>query len=99
MSTYMNELGEFVEPDPPDVDLRRLKAYAGCAKVDPMKARGVVPRVPPKPRPGEPVIGICEECGEPYEKRKHIQRFCSRKCQRSNYNAERRERRLRGRGD
>ena len=91
MSTYMNEFGEFVELDPPDVDERRRRIYASCVEVDPTKARGTVPRIPPKPRPGGPVIGICEECGEPYEKKKHVQRFCSRKCQRANYKAEQRE--------
>lgn len=89
MTVYMNELGEFLPPESFDPEANRSKVYASLSKIDPKKAIGTRPWMPPK-RFKEPAIGFCEECGAPFEKKRHNQIFCSRSCQRRNYNEARR---------
>ena len=97
MPIPVNELGEFILHDEIDGELeRRKRIYSSCVKVDPKKARGPEPKMPLPRKFKEPAIGFCEECGASFEKNRHNQRFCSRNCQKKNYNAERRlQRKLR----
>ena len=90
MPVPINELGEFILADDDDL-ARRKKHYASCVNVDPKKAR--LPKTwTTKPKgDGKPETGICAECGEPFEKKRCNQRFCSKKCQKKNYKAEQRE--------
>lgn len=89
MPLPINELGEFILHDEVDGELeRRKRIYGSCAKVGPMHAAGSKPCYPPKPK--EPKTARCMECGATFEKKRRNQMFCCRKCQKANYNAERR---------
>lgn len=97
----MNELGEFVEADPPDHDERRAKAYRSCIEIDPRKFRGKMSPttfgrkpVERKPKPKrEPKVykRVCKWCDEIFETSFVDQFYCCEEHRREAYNKRRRE--------
>ena len=95
----MNELGEFVVPDPPDRDLKRLEAYRSCVEVDPSKFNGDADAV--KKQPCEPKGArkrVCKWCGAEYEAKTPKQMYCSKTCGRAAYNENRKKSRNHAKG-
>lgn len=95
----MNELGEFVEADPPDHDERRAKAYRSCIEIDPKKfrmsptafGRKPVERKPKPRKPPKSYKRVCKWCGGVFETTFVDQFYCSKEHQREAYNKRRRE--------
>ena len=97
----MNELGEFVEPDPPDKDENRAKAYRSCIEIDPKKFRGrmsptafgrkAAPREPKPRKPPKSYKRVCKWCGGVFESSFVDKYYCCEEHRREAYNKRRRE--------
>lgn len=88
MPLIINELGEFVEPDPPDRDERRAKVYASCVNARIRKPASADLGVDPSGFP----IRECAECGERFAAVVPNKRFCCQEC-RDAYHARKKRRR------
>jgi len=90
MTTYVNELGEFVDGDPPDRDLNRPLAYRCCAEVDMARLRKKE-RIAEERREKVRVEKECPHCHKTFVPDPPYKQYCTTECQRANYNECRRK--------
>lgn len=92
MALYINELGEFVDVDPPDCDARRAVVYRSCIEVDAKAFKEEYELKKEKKNREKPVyVRECLWCHERFTTNAPNKVYCSSAHQQADYNKKRRE--------